>query len=259
MPSRALLLALLAILPADAWASQFRIGASFEWSKNEFGSSVGGLIQVAIPLDRLVSPLRGGAVLKFAEETGAAPGTPRAPAPPRVRANSSLARGVVAAARRVSERAARQKRLDGLATRARVSATLPELALRAARSTDQTLRLSPGDTDVTVYDYTRTGGADLLLEARATWTLDRLVFADEELGVERLEQDRAEERLVDRVLGLLFAWERARERQRAESTEPEARLAAEVDELEAEAALDVLSDGWFSDELGRRARVRRRP
>jgi hypothetical protein len=77
---------------------------------------------------------------------------------------------------------------------------------------------------VTVYDYTQTGGADLLLEARATWTLDRLVFADEELGIERL-------------------------------TEAEARDRAELERFEAEAALDVLTGGWFAAEIARRRRV----
>jgi hypothetical protein len=135
---------------------------------------------------------------------------------------------------------------------------LPELVLRAARSTDQTLRLSPTATDAAVYDYTQTGGADLLLEARATWTLDRLVFADEELGVERLRLDhaRSEAQLVDRIVALVFDWERARQVLATPDAEPEARLKAELDELQAEATLDVLTDGWFSAELARRRTTR---
>jgi hypothetical protein len=171
-------------------------------------------------------------------------------------AHLALARGAVRAARRASARDLTRERLDSLSTRSRVSAVLPELVLRAARSTDRSLRLSPTASDIAVYDYTQTGGDDLLLEARATWTLDRLVFADEELGIERLrlEHTRSDERLVERVLALVFGWERAGRLLAAVDTEPELRLRAEVDQLEAEATLDVLTDGWFGAELERRSR-----
>ena len=49
------------------------------------------------------------------------------------------------------------------------------------------------------------------LEARATWRLDRLVFAEEEVALERMRQERAEAqaRLRAHVLKVLFAWQRA--------------------------------------------------
>jgi hypothetical protein len=40
---------------------------------------------------------------------------------------------------------------------------------------------------------------------------------------------------------------------------PSERLDAMLDELEAEASLDVLTDGWFSARLGRRVAKRREP
>ena len=247
----------LSLTASTASAGPFRVGASVEWSQHEFGSAISGSLLLELPFERLLAPPR-----RIAEKS---PGAIAQDAPPaasrsasagaiRRFADAALARGAVRAARRASLRDAARERLDGLSTRARVSALLPELVLRAARSTDQTLRLSPTATDAAVYDYTQTGGADLLLEARATWALDRLVFADEELAVERLrlDQARSEAALVDRVIALVFGWERARRTRLDQEAEPEARFRAEVDETEAEAALDVLTDGWFGVELARR-------
>jgi hypothetical protein len=158
----------------------------------------------------------------------------------------------VRAALRVRGALRADDRLDGLAARSRASSALPELTLRAVRSTDQSLRLSPSGT--LVNDYTQTGGAGLSLEARATWKLDRLVFADEELRVERLraQRERSSERVVASVLKLLFTWHRARAHLSDPDLTPEEQLRLEVEQLEAEAALDVLTDGLFSSE--RRAR-----
>ena len=243
----------------SAWAGSFRVGASFEWSQSEVGTGISGLLKLELPLERLARPALSLPRLRFAQEVPATDAAEPRARPALLLVHRSLARGAVRAARRASARDAARERLDGLSTRARVSAALPELVLRAARSTDQTLKLSPTATDAAVYDYTQTGGADLLFEARATWTLDRLVFADEELGVERLrlEHARSEAQLVDRVVALVFDWERARRVVASSEAEPEARLKAEVDELEAQALLDVLTDSWFSAEIerqrGRRA------
>ncbi len=190
--------------PRAAGAGPLRIGASFEWGRSELDSRFGGSLWLIVPLERLASPMRASRFASPLAEEGPA----RTQRPVRAEqtpiADLRLARGAVRAARRASARETTERRLDGLGSRARVSAALPELMLRATRSTDQSLRLSPDERDVTVYDYTRTGGADLLLEARATWNLDRLVFADEELGVERLrlEHAKSEERLIERVLAL---------------------------------------------------------
>jgi hypothetical protein len=250
----------VSLLAGPVSAGPLRLGASFEWSKSELGSGISGFLKLELPLEQLVAQRSRIAPLRLAEELPR-PEERRPPAAApawRGLGSPGLARGAVRAARRASARDAARERLDGLSTRARVSAALPELVLRAARSTDQTLRLSPTATDAAVYDYTQTGGADLLLEARATWTLDRLVFADEELGVERLRLDhaRSEAQLVDRIVALVFDWERARRVLAAPEAEPEARLKAELDELQAEATLDVLTDGWFSAELARRRTTR---
>ena len=56
--------------------------------------------------------------------------------------------------------------------------------------------------------------AELLFEARLTWHLDRLVFSDQEVSLERLqgERDAAERKLVDHVLERLALWQRSRVR-----------------------------------------------
>jgi hypothetical protein len=129
---------------------------------------------------------------------------------------------------------------------------LPELRLRGARTTDESLRLTPTTSDP--YRYTQAGGSSLTFEARLTWKLDRLVFADEEIDVEKLRGQRAAaaRTLVREVLRMLVLWQRASVRAADTELAPDERLDALLDALEAEAALDVLTDGWFSARLGRR-------
>jgi hypothetical protein len=102
------------------------------------------------------------------------------------------------------------------------------------------------------YRYTQAGTSELALEARLTWHLDRLVFADEEVTLERLqiEHDAAERRLIDYVLERLELWQRGRVRAADPDTEPEQRESAELSALAAAVELDVLTDGWFSQAIG---------
>jgi hypothetical protein len=137
-------------------------------------------------------------------------------------------------------------RLDGLVSRARAAAALPELRLRAARVTDESVRLSPTLDDP--YRHTQAGGTNLLFEGRATWKLDRLLFADEELAVERLrgEQARARGALAERVLQALFSWQRAELAARSPKADADERAKSWLLALEAELTLDMLTGGWFS-------------
>ncbi|HSN98705.1 MAG TPA: hypothetical protein VLS89_10490, partial [Candidatus Nanopelagicales bacterium] len=132
------------------------------------------------------------------------------------------------------------------ASRARASALLPELRLRVARELQQEQRVAPTDDDP--LRTTASGGASFWLEARATWRLDRVVFSDDEVALERLRRERAEaqRRLMDRVLELLFAWQRAGAREADPGLSPEERVEATLAALEAEATLDVLTGGWFT-------------
>ncbi|MBK6518266.1 MAG: hypothetical protein IPM79_17970 [Polyangiaceae bacterium] len=171
--------------------------------------------------------------------------TPLAPLRARPRLGK-LARGTVKAALAAAGSAESEARLSGAATRARASGLVPELRLRVAHVVDEDQRLAP-----TEYDperITASGGTSLWLEARATFQLDRLVFADDEIALERLRADRAklEAELIDDVLKSLEAWMRAGAALESEIASEEERLRADVDEAVAEARLDALTAGWFS-------------
>jgi hypothetical protein len=252
-----------------AWAGPLRFAVALLWEQQGETRALSGWLGLELPLDRLARPRAApGAVAEPLPDPRREPEpasetpelAPRAgktiePVSPLLRVAPGFAREIVREALRRQGDARARERLDGLSGRARVSAILPELTLRAARSTDQSLRVAPAGVDR--YDLTQTGGADLLFEARATWELDRLVFADEELRVEQLRHAReaAAERVVHLVLKHLFAWQRARAALRAADLDPERVWSLEIDAFEAEAALDVLTDGYFGRRVAERAKV----
>src|SRR5262249_28762397 len=132
-----------------------------------------------------------------------------------------------------------------MASRARTSAALPELRLRAVRTVDESGRITLSDTDP--YRYTEAGGATNWLEARLTFRLDRLIFADEEVSLERGRRDRTEvrARTAAKVLQVLFEWQRARALLEEPTLSSAEHFAAVLREIEASAILDVMTDGWF--------------
>jgi hypothetical protein len=160
----------------------------------------------------------------------------------------SLARDCVAAAWRASGLGVDDSRLDSMISRARASAVLPETRLRAMRLWDDASHTTTLTTTDGM-DYYDAIGANLVLELRLTWRLDRLVFAGDEPTLERVRLERldARSRLATRTLEGLFAWARARldadEAAPGSHEETEARLRV----AETEATLDVLTAGWFSD------------
>jgi hypothetical protein len=224
-------------------------------------TEVAGFVGLSMPLERLVASRRivvaaadPAAPLPAAPPPAATDVPPPEPASERETAGvlrplsasslSTLARGALAAARRAEKTPERERALDGLATRARVSALLPEVRVRAARTRDETLRLAPTADDP--YRVSLAGGDAVVLEGSATFRLSRLVFADEELAVERLrlEWERAGERRNARVLERVLAWHAALVRLSAAADETEgARFALELEAAAVE--LDVLTNGWF--------------
>jgi hypothetical protein len=92
------------------------------------------------------------------------------------------------------------------------------------------------------------GGADYSYEAQATWAFDRLVFNDDEIAVERLRQQAARARweLAERALKVLFAWQQARLRLLLDGLPPEDHVQLELQVIQSESELDVLTAGWFS-------------
>lgn len=173
--------------------------------------------------------------------------SPQAPIPA---VTSGLARAAVRAALRAGGFPERWALLGSLSARAKSAALLPDLSLRVARSTDQSLRLSPTLDDPA--RYSEAGGAGVTLEARATWHLDRLLFDGQELAVERLRSERAEAagKLCGRVLDLLFTWQRAVARDEDPGLSDDERREALLRRIEAEVRLDVLTQGWFSGATG---------
>jgi hypothetical protein len=138
------------------------------------------------------------------------------------------------------------ERLADLAHRARVSAVLPELRLKVNRTTGQTVRLSP-----TLDDPSRiegSGDASMLYEARATWRLDRLVFADDEVTLERVRADRNDQRAkqTQRVIELISQWRKAVGRQIDPLTTSTEKLDAEAVIAATSAGLDALTAGEWS-------------
>lgn len=179
--------------------------------------------------------------------------SPSAAPRPGVRLTPAFARATVAEALRQLGTQSALGELDSMAARSRASASLPEVRLGAGTSRDESLRLTPTVSDPA--RFTRDGGRDLWMEARLTWHLDRAIFNDDEIAIERLEaqlrEDRA--RLTREVLDALLDWQRARLLLASEPLLPEERVAAELAELGATLRLDVATAGWFSREVTRRA------
>lgn len=165
-----------------------------------------------------------------------------------------LARSCVAAAWRAAGIGADEARLDAIVSRARWSAALPEARLRAVRFEDARLSLDTGTETSKLRD---SAGANVGFEARLTWRLDRLLYADDEPAFERirLEHRDARARIGAKVLEALFHWQRAALDLRSlppdqQGTRDEADVRLRL--MEAEAALDVLTNGWFAKERGQR-------
>jgi hypothetical protein len=249
--------------------SPFWIAVDANYTKSTDGwRSVTAMLLFGMPLERVTSLSRA---TRFAEGADGGkpvlkpplpPPRPRgeppppklpeaAPSPPEripvpVVITPAVARAAVKAALRRAQMFDPAARIDALASRARTSAVLPELRLRVARIVDDGQSLMPTEYDPT--RVTATGGTTLWLDARATWRLDRLVFADEEVPLERMRHERAEAqaKLVKRVLEALFSWQKGMARMGDPAATAEQHLAATLQVLEAEAELDLMTDGWFT-------------
>jgi hypothetical protein len=146
----------------------------------------------------------------------------------------------------LAQHAERIARLSGLSDRARSSAWLPELKFRAGRNSDQTLRLTPTTDDPD--RWALSGGSGFRLEGEVRWQFDRVVFASEEVPIERMrlvfEQQR--QKGILEVLDWVFRWQIAMMRRSDPEASPSDRLQAVLSAEQTAAALDVLSGGWFT-------------
>lgn len=221
--------------------------------------SVGGLLETA-PGAR---PLAGGyAALGLATDKLFVPRAPQVAAravpvaaTPDAAARGplvsrALAREVVNAAWRAAGIAASEGRLESIVRRARWSGVLPEARLRYTQWVDDRVSLGGEVGDDTPRAYS-SQGTRTAYEARLTWRLDRLLFAEEETAVERMryEQEVARLRIAGQALDALFAWQRAViDEREATRADPDSRevLDARVRVSEAEATLDVVTAGFWS-------------
>lgn len=232
-------------LHGQSWVSLVGLAKWLRSGKRDYGA----MVVVGLAFDRIAAGSQRGTIadparLPVPEQlaTGAeAPRSEPAPVPPK------LARSCVAAALRASGLGVDDARLDALVTRARESAYFPETRLRAMRlwsDADHVTTLATTDTP-NFYDAV---GANLVLELRLTWRLDRLLYSGEESAIERvrLERQDARARTATHVLEVLFAWQRAvvQAREAIAGTREEAEAQLRI--AETEATLDVLTAGWFS-------------
>ncbi|MBI5537186.1 MAG: hypothetical protein HY898_30980 [Deltaproteobacteria bacterium] len=212
-------------------------------------SDLGVMLMLGWPLESTarVRPGRVRVQGAVAEPTAPAPAAQTAPAPETasLRVTSKVARSCVQAAWRAHGWAADQD-LDRMGNRARWSAALPEVRLRAARGWDESFRLTPTDSDP--YRSQETSGASRWLEGRLIWRLDRVMFSDEEIPIERLRMQRADarSRVAGKVLSALFDWQKATLAVADPLLSSQEHINALLAQAEAEAVLDVLTAGWFS-------------
>jgi hypothetical protein len=168
----------------------------------------------------------------------------RGAALPALTVTAEVARSCVRAALRTVG-LADDHRLDSVASRARSSAALPELRFRAVRTLGESGRISLSEDDPS--RYVASGAASNVLEARLTFRLDRLLFADEEIAVERARLDRTElrSRIAAKVLQALFDWQKSYTASQDATLPAEDRWTAALREAESSAILDMMTGGWF--------------
>jgi len=174
----------------------------------------------------------------------AVPKVERSAPAPALPVTTEVARSCVRAALRTAG-LVDDNRLESVAARARSSAALPELRLRAVRTLGESGRVSLSDDDPS--RYVASGAATNVLEARVTFRLDRLLFADEEIVVERARLDRSEQRLrvAAKVLQALFEWQKAYAMLQDPALPSEDRFSGVLREAESSAILDIMTGGWF--------------
>ena len=219
----------------------------FTHEKDNGSLALGGMVVLALPLDRYAAgSTRTTDYVRVAQTAPASSDG----VPFDIALSPRLARACVNAAWQAAGIGADDARLESIVSRARWSAILPETRLRAIRYDSASLYSSLDPLGSPTYFRDTTGG-NLGLEARLTWRFDRLVYADDEPAIERirLEQRDARTRIAGKALEMLFHWQRAlldlRTLPPAQAgTRDEADVVLRI--MEAESALDVITNGWFS-------------
>jgi hypothetical protein len=238
----------------ESWISIASFARALQQGKRDFGAfAVVGLALDRLaegPVHRLADPPRGGGLPLPVPQSTSAQLAQNERQLAALAHTSSLAHECIAAAWRTSGLGVDDARIDSIVSRSRGSALLPETRVRAMRLwTDAAHTTTVTSEDgTTLYDAI---GANMVLELRLTWRLDRLVYAGDEPTLERvrLEREEARSRMATRTLEALFAWLRASTEVAEAVSGSHEELAASLRLAEAAATLDVLTGGWFSDHL----------
>lgn len=160
----------------------------------------------------------------------------------RIEAREPSAKEAVAAALRYAGLSSHPER--DLRRRARLAAALPALSVKASRATDWAETEDSGRV---------VGEVDqgVVLEVRATWRLDRLLFDGAELRVAALGQQRARARATLAAQANALYYKRRGAQLDAllhgdDPVEEQLRRELEIEELTAQ--LDALTGGWWSEQ-----------
>ncbi len=134
--------------------------------------------------------------------------------------------------------------VDALVSRARASALLPEVGFHVIES-------AAGAADyvsTTGTLSTSTYGPGISLMGSVTFHLDKLGYSGQEARLERLRIERREARMRigQRIIDEIGKWSRAIAEENDQPEGTPAHLDAVVRHQNAQMALDVWTDGWFS-------------
>jgi hypothetical protein len=197
----------------------------------------------------VASYIGDGPVVPVRVTPSPSPAAAAAPAPALL-VTPVVARHAVTAAWKTSGLGVDDARIDAMIARSRTSAALPETRLRVMKVFNDSSQIGVIPTDTSTYDI---AGANLYLEGRLTWRLDRLLYADDEPTLERtrLERQDARERVAAKVVDSLFQWQRALIAERGAIAGSKEAIDASLRLAEAEAALDILTGGWFGGWVAR--------
>jgi hypothetical protein len=219
-------------------------------------TDVGGIVVIGLALDRVsagdvrrvADPPRTGPIAPRPAPSSAAPMSAVAQSLPASPISPTMARECVRAALHAARLDTDEERMDALAAKARASAWLPETRMRAMRLIDTTLRTTALTTTDGV-NYYDTAGANLVLEVRLTWRLDRILYSGDEPTLERLrlEREQARSHVATRAVEALFAWQRAEADHEQANPGSREEVEARLRVVEARTVLDVMTDGWFTE------------
>ncbi len=139
--------------------------------------------------------------------------------------------------------------IDRMATRARMSALLPEFRVRGQGNTGG-LRDYYSDTGSMTTTYL---GPSALVEGSLTFHFEKLAYSGQEARLERLRLERIEarSRITQRVIDEIAHWSKATAEERDSPEGTDAKSDATARRVAAQMALDVWTAGWFSSALGK--------